>query len=95
MDWLDEELRKALGREDPPPGFADRVLLRTRRKIFAIPLAAPRWFAAAAALILVAGGAYGYRWHQGMQAKREVMLAFRITSEQVSRVQSAVKGNER
>ena len=91
MDWLDEELKRALAREDPPPGFGDRVLGRTRRKVVAIP----RWFAAAAALILIAGGSYGYRWQQGMAAKREVMLAMRIASAKVSHVQTVVRESAR
>ena len=91
MDWLEDELRKALAREDPPDGFADRALGRARRKV----LTMPRWLAAAAALILIAGGGYGYRWHQGMEAKREVMLAFRIASQKVSHVQAAVRESAR
>ncbi len=87
MDWLDEELKRALAREDPSPGFAGRVVGRTRRKAMAMP----RWFAAAAALILVAGGGYGYRWQQGMAAKRDVMQAMRIASAKVSHVQAVVR----
>lgn len=91
MDWLEDELRKALAREDPPDGFGRRVLTGARRNVAAMP----RWFAAAAALILIAGGGYGYRWHQGMEAKREVMLAFRIASQKVSHVQAVVRESAR
>jgi type VI protein secretion system component VasF len=85
MDDLEEQLRRALQREDPPEGFADRVIERThaRRR-------APRWLAAAAAVLVVAGAGYGYRWQQGEKAKREVLLAFRITSAKLNHIQMQV-----
>lgn len=88
MDWLEDELRKALARENPPAGFADRVTGR-KRKV----LEMPRWYAAAvaAALLIATGGAYGFRRHQGIEAKREVMLAMRITSQKLNHVQAAVR----
>lgn len=93
MDWLEDELRKALARENPPPGFADRVIGRARGKL----LRMPRWYAAAAAaaLVVATAGAYGYRWHEGMEAKREVMMAMRLASVKVNRVQTAVKESAR
>jgi hypothetical protein len=91
MDDLEEQLRRAFAREDAPEGFADRVLERTR---VGSPLfgkgALPRWMAAAAAVLILAGGGYGYRVHQGEVAKREVLLAFRIASVKLNHIQTQV-----
>ncbi len=85
MDDLEERLRRAFEREDPPEGFADRVIERTRAR-----RAMPRWMATAAAILVLAGAGYGYRWQQGEKAKREVLLAFRITSAKLNHIQTQV-----
>ena len=85
MDDLEEQLRRAFERENPPEGFADRVIERTRAR-----RAMPRWMAAAAAVLVLAGAGYGYRWQQGERAKREVLLAFRITSAKLNHIQAQV-----
>jgi len=88
MDWLEEELRRALAREDPPDGFAERVLSRSARGAWG-----RRGWLAAAAMVVVAFGAGGaWRQHQGNQAKEEVMLALRLASGPVSHIQSEVRG---
>ncbi len=85
MDDLEQQLRRAFEREDPPEGFADRVIERTRAR-----RTAPRWMAAAAAVFVLAGAGYGYRWQQGEAAKREVLLAFRLTSVKLNHIQMQV-----
>jgi hypothetical protein len=106
MDDLEIELRRALQREEPPKGFADRVvgrthvahaLLRAASRLFSTPKLYvqperrfPRWAAAAAAVLVLAGAAYGYRWRQGEAAKREVLLAFKITSVKLTHIQTQV-----
>ena len=85
MDDLEKQLRRAFAREDAPEGFADRVLARTRSR-----RAMPRWMAAAAAVLVLAGAGYGYRWQRGEAAKREVLLAFRITSAKLNHIQMQV-----
>jgi hypothetical protein len=91
MSRLDDALRLALRREDPPQGFADRVLA-------AVPGGAParrlpRWLAAAAALVMLAGG-IGYeherRLREGEQAKEKVMLALRITGSKLKFVKEKI-----
>jgi hypothetical protein len=86
MDDLEQQLRRAFEREQPPDGFADRVLERTRERRNVMP----RWIAAAAAIVILAGGGYTYRRQQGEAAKREVLLALRITSAKLSHIQTQV-----
>ena len=89
MDWLEEELRKALARREPSPDFAVRVRRAARPR----PVFAPRrWLGAAAALVVIAGGAAGYREHQGRVAKEKVLLAMRIASGKLNHIQEHVKG---
>ena len=97
MTRLEDQLRAALQHEEPPTGFADRVLglaaerdeRRERslwfqfRNMFAVRRLS--WAAAAVALVVVASGV-GLRIQEerrveGEAAKRQVMLALRITSE--------------
>jgi type VI protein secretion system component VasF len=87
MDWLDDELKRAFEREQPPPDFAARTIARARRRP---GLAFPRWAVAAAAALVIAGAGYGYRWRQGEAAKDQVLLAFRITAGKVSQIQLQV-----
>ena len=89
MEDLEQQLRRAFEREDPPAGFADRVIERTRTR-HSPPRFMPRWLAAAAAVILLAGGGYGYHWQRGQAAKRDVLLAFRITSTKLTHIQEQV-----
>ncbi|MGA7239795.1 MAG: hypothetical protein WBY44_29215 [Bryobacteraceae bacterium] len=85
MNDLEDQLRRAFEREDPPEGFADRVIERTRAR-----RGMARWMATAAAVLVLAGAGYGYRWQQGEKAKREVLLAFRITSAKLNHIQTQV-----
>jgi hypothetical protein len=98
MDWLEQELKQALERKHPSPGFEERVAEAVRRGPVALPVSAPtprirtmpRWLSAAAAVALIVGGA-AYRRHQGMVAKEQVMLAMRITAGRLNHIQSHVK----
>jgi len=86
MDWLEDELKGAFARQEPPPDFAARTIARTRQK----RLAPPRWAVAAAATVVIAATGYGYRWRQGEAAKDQVLLAFRITAGKVNQIQAQV-----
>jgi hypothetical protein len=102
MNELDDELRKVLRREDPPPGFAERVMrrLETRQPERRIPMVKPslmRW-AAAAMLVAALGGGLQYRAAQREQeriraeaAKEQLMQALRIAGSKLQLVQAAVK----
>jgi len=87
MDWLDDELKHAFERQEPPADFAARTIARARRRS---GLAFPRWAAAAAAALVIAGAGYGYRWRQGEEAKQQVLLAFRIAATKVNHIQTQV-----
>jgi hypothetical protein len=95
MDWLEQELRSALARKEPPPGFADEVageLAGGARTVVAWPSRVTgRWLAAAAAIILIIGGGVGYRRHRGIEAKRQVMQAFAIAGGKLNHLQEHLK----
>lgn len=94
MDWLEEELKRALARQEPAPGFAARVGAGRTGRPGGYPAGGPfvrRWLAVAASVIVLAGGGAGYRRHQGIQAKEQVMTAVRIAGGKLSRVQSHVR----
>ena len=88
MDWLEEELKKALQREMPSPGFASRVAAMAgerRRSARRAPWRS--WMAAAAALLLASGGSLEYREYRGRMAKQRVLLALRITADRLNYIQ--------
>ena len=100
MDWLEQELKQAMARKDPSPDFAARVEAQVRQKpserptVLEMPrkrvFVMPRWVAAAAAVVVIAGSAEAYRWHRGLEAKRQVMEAMRLTSEKLNHIQARV-----
>jgi hypothetical protein len=89
MDWLEQELKGALARKDPSEDFASRVMRRAERP--AVVYRWPRWLAAAAAVIVLAGAGLGYREYRGEMAKEQVMRAFQIASVKVNRIQTQVR----
>ena len=99
-DHLEDELRAALRRQEPPAGFAARVLARTQP-----PAAAPHprpsyrwtWAAASLAACLTLGlGLIEVRHEQekrarGLEAKQELMQAMRITGSKLRLAQEKVR----
>ena len=97
MSRLDDELRAALGRREPPAGFAARVVARAaadagRRRWWSVPRL--RWAAALAACLVLAGGVEMERERrirrQGELAKQQVMLALRITGNKLQFVKEKI-----
>jgi len=101
MNRLENELRNALKREEPPEGFADRVLARvserkqvSRMNFFMWP--SLKWaFAGALCLLLVVAGVE-YRQDKqeqarGEAAKAQLMLALRITAGKLQLAQEKVQ----
>jgi hypothetical protein len=86
MDRLEQELKAALSRKDPPAGFAERVV-RASKPVHQWP----RWLAAAAAGIMIAAAGVGYREYRGEIAKEQVMQAMKIAATKVNRIQNRVR----
>jgi hypothetical protein len=93
---LENDLKRALRRQAPAPGFAGRVMQRieqeertTRR---------PVWWRAAAASVTLAAILGGYATHRvvehrrGERAKEQVLTAMRIAGEKVRYAQQEVRG---
>lgn len=89
---LEDELRAALRREDPSPGFARRVA--SQAKFSAKPKRPmPRmmWAAAIAAMLAVAfTAAYEYRQMQAERASRDAVIALRIAAEKLNMTREKV-----
>jgi len=97
MTPVDEDLKAALARKEPPRGFAERVLEGIQRQQQPAGPGMTRgwWFSKAwawrlaplaAALLLVTGGAM-YREHEravrGQAAKQELLTAVRIAGSKL------------
>ncbi len=89
MDWLEDELKQALRRQEPSPDFDARVTAAAGRRRPVLMM--PRWMAAAAAVLVITGAGAGYRHHQGQVAKEQVMLAMRLTGSKLNRIQIQMK----
>lgn len=100
MNRLEDELRKALKRKAPPPGFGGRILARTAggdrnasvRLLGRRPLA---WGLAGVLCILLCIAGIEYRKAQeemadGEAAKQQLMLALRIAGDQMQFVRSKI-----
>ena len=94
---LDDELRSALRREDPSPGFAERVLAGVRRG--RNPSRAPKasnadrmmWAAAIAAMLLIGFTAtFEYRQIKAERAAREAVVALRIAADKLNMTRDKV-----
>ena len=90
---LENQLKAALRKQNPPPGFAERVVQAAvpRNRT---PLAV---WAAAMAAMLVAGVVIrqDYQQRQAERAREQVMLALRITSEKLNMARNIVLRTER
>ena len=103
---LEQELRRALKRKDPPSGFDDKVLSRIAAgETAGAPMSTRGWSRAwlpVAASLMIAFGAtyYVQQQHQRQareqqahaeQATRDVVLALQIASETISAAQARVE----
>lgn len=108
MNRPDELLKTALRRQEAPPGFADRVLVRVEQRsavtpeeripwlqIFSRPLA--RWTALTAVSASLIAGSIHYRnvrreQDEGKAAKQQLMLALHIAGSKLQLARSKVNG---
>ena len=103
---LEQELRRALKRKDPPSGFDDRVLSRIAKgETVDIATARRGWarisLPIAASLLVVFGTTFYFQQQeqreqrenqaQTEQAARDVVLALQIASETISAAQARVQ----
>lgn len=93
MSQFERDLREALRRREPRPGFAEDVLARARQA------KEPqhwswRWLAVAAVMLVMIGGFVVMREQQrraeGEKAKQQLMVALRITGTKLRSVQERV-----
>ena len=100
MSNFEQDLRDALQRREPPPGFAGKVLARAREidersESRAGWKWAWRWVTAAAIVVMLVGGVSMYQSHRRQleaaksaeKSKQELMVALRITSSKLQLVQ--------
>jgi len=105
MSYLDDELKTALRRTEPPAGFAERVLERAKAPALPEPswweslgvlLRPPRlqWVALSVVMSLMIPAAGVYRRErqraEGEKAKEQLMLAVRVAGGKLHRVQRKV-----
>lgn len=96
MDWLEQELKQALARKEPDPGFESRVRSRRVRTMPGMmPRTMSRWVGIAAMLAVGIAAGEGYRRHQGQIAKEQVMTAMRIAGDRLNRVQTQLNRGTR
>jgi len=102
---LEQELRRALRRKDPPSGFGDRVLSKIAAgEIRRVRGGTRRWgrvtLPIAASLMLAFGATYYVQEQQRRtaaaythreQAARDIVLALQIASEKISAAQTRVE----
>jgi hypothetical protein len=105
MTPFEEQLKEALARKEPPQGFANRVLEKTRAQQAGVRQAIRAWWfrrtwgwrlaPVMAALILVSGVAM-YREHertvQGELAKEKLLIGMRIAGSKLHEAQQQVIG---
>jgi hypothetical protein len=95
-DDLDAELRRALRPVDPPEGFTERVMARVASG--RSPAARHRWRVPVgmAAAVLLGLGTYAHVQQQrqqlaGLEARREVIEALRLTDQKLDIAYQTVK----
>jgi hypothetical protein len=87
---LEDELRAALARREPPPGFAERVLARARPAARARRMYSVAAWAVAAGLLVAAGLQYE-RHRRGEHAKEQVLLALRVAGQELHAAREKVR----
>ena len=95
MSQFERDLREALRRKEPPPGFAGRVIARARevdqqRAARSWWKWSWRWSMAAAMMVILFAGGTLYQERRRQEAERskdQLLLALRVTGAKVRVVQ--------
>ena len=103
MDDFEQELKRAMARQEPPPWFEARILAlaeqQSRPKLtwWQRPFGTQRmrWATSLAAVLLVTGGVWQHERalqdrQAGEAAKERVKVALRITTEKLEKIQARV-----
>jgi hypothetical protein len=96
---LENALRKAFERQEPPDGFADRVIARLPdglpKKNRSAPAWRREWLAIAASACMGVIGIGAWQQHQrevqGEKAKQELIYALTVASESLQMTKQLVK----
>jgi hypothetical protein len=92
---LDEELKAAFRREDPSPGFAQRVVARTRSKPTRWAMPRLIWASAIAAMLMIGFTAmYEVRQRKAERAGHEAVLALQIAAEKLNMTRDKIGRRE-
>ncbi len=105
MKRLEDNLKTALRRREPPEGFAERVLSRVaeqwnrpsrwERLVASFRIPQLRWAPALVVLLVLITGFEYVRQRriraEGEQAKRQVLLALEITARQLRFVEKSIQ----
>lgn len=104
MDKFEEELSELLARRPAPPGLKQRILAEKARRAAAQKQQHGQiWMKLAASLMIAAvlAGAAGWQWkreddkRKGEEAKRQVMIALRITGKALDEVQTRLAARDK
>ncbi|MFN7922365.1 MAG: hypothetical protein U0Q16_19840 [Bryobacteraceae bacterium] len=94
MSGFEKQLKDTLARQEPPAGFADRVLSRVADETERASWWRANWFrwstALASLAILTVGGWRYQEYRQGESAKQQLMLALEITAEKLAKVEQKI-----
>jgi hypothetical protein len=93
MSNFEEQLRRALGRQEPPAGFAGRVMARIPDGGQVAPwwrFTWAGWASAAALVMIVVGGLRYHEYRKAEQAKEQFMLALEITAQKLALVERKI-----
>ncbi len=96
VDPFEQQMREAFRRAEPPAGLEQKILRRVQARQ---PRRLPRWFAAAAGLLIAVGGSLGVaRWQEQRQREREaeqvrqqLALTLEITSRTLARADQRLR----
>jgi hypothetical protein len=89
---LDDELKSAMGREEPPLGFTQRVVARAQTKpVPKTGMFRMIWAAAIAAMLVIGfTAASEYRQVKAERAASQAVVALRITAAKLNKTREKV-----